>query len=352
MSKKNEWSSYVDEVKVKIHENYKPPPKISLVMTHNQTLALNKKIIENLPKYDFVREKNVLKMCNDWQASRSKMLDERKAKLDKINEQIAELKKKTEEEMPSCSFSPEAPTSNVSTMSLNFSNILQPTPLGNINSTVSVDAKSPFNISEFETDTSSPFDNVALKSINDMEELAKVLKIEDYAATTSQYSYSNFANHPVYVSNPLNSYTNVNGFYSSSSLQSIPATNYESKKSNYMFLGNDDNRTFNNVNYTSSSTTTDLKNVADKKTIPDLPNPFNELPKNLQDLSKSINLMGFPLDRVARTCKIYGDDNKKVIEHLLAMSQLLDLGFPEKKVTEALLQFDNDRDKALDKLVS
>jgi uncharacterized UBP type Zn finger protein len=41
-----------------------------------------------------------------------------------------------------------------------------------------------------------------------------------------------------------------------------------------------------------------------------------------------------------------------VVEHLLAMSDLLDLGFPESSVSKALLQCDNDRDKALDILIS
>lgn len=40
------------------------------------------------------------------------------------------------------------------------------------------------------------------------------------------------------------------------------------------------------------------------------------------------------------------------MEHLLAMSELLDLGFSENKVSEALIQSDNDKDKALDILIS
>lgn len=42
----------------------------------------------------------------------------------------------------------------------------------------------------------------------------------------------------------------------------------------------------------------------------------------------------------------------QIIEHLLAMSDLLDLGFHEKDVSMALLECDNDRDKALDKLIT
>lgn len=42
----------------------------------------------------------------------------------------------------------------------------------------------------------------------------------------------------------------------------------------------------------------------------------------------------------------------QIVEHLLAMSELLDLGFQEKDISNALLECDNDRDKALDKLIS
>lgn len=41
------------------------------------------------------------------------------------------------------------------------------------------------NISDFESDTSSPFDNMELKTINDLEELASVLK------PTSVFNYTN-----------------------------------------------------------------------------------------------------------------------------------------------------------------
>lgn len=41
----------------------------------------------------------------------------------------------------------------------------------------------------------------------------------------------------------------------------------------------------------------------------------------------------------------------QIVEYLLAMSDLLDLGFPEKDVSSALVECDNDRDKALDMLI-
>lgn len=42
----------------------------------------------------------------------------------------------------------------------------------------------------------------------------------------------------------------------------------------------------------------------------------------------------------------------QIIEHLISLTELLELGFDEIKVSDALLQFDNDREKALDYLIS
>lgn len=42
----------------------------------------------------------------------------------------------------------------------------------------------------------------------------------------------------------------------------------------------------------------------------------------------------------------------QIIEHLISLTELLELGFDEIKVSDALLKFDNDREKALDYLIS
>lgn len=139
----------------------------------------------------------------------------------------------------------------------------------------------------------------------------------------------------------------------------------------------------------------DLTQPRNKKTVgknvkqcerPVLPNPFHELSSTSQKLVKHISEMGFALSRVARACQLFGEDDKKVVEFLLqvqsleeknwpgdlaekaiitngnnipeavkfleAFIQLLDLGFPEDKVSDALVRFQNDRDKALDHLIS
>uniref|UniRef100_A0A2A4JV78 UMA domain-containing protein n=1 Tax=Heliothis virescens TaxID=7102 RepID=A0A2A4JV78_HELVI len=82
-----------------------------------------------------------------------------------------------------------------------------------------------------------------------------------------------------------------------------------------------------------------------------LPNPFEKLPAKLQDMCRKIHGMGFPLDRVARVCTLVGDNDKKVIESLLILGDLMDLGFPEGKVSAALAKHEFNRDKALDELV-
>lgn len=83
--------------------------------------------------------------------------------------------------------------------------------------------------------------------------------------------------------------------------------------------------------------------------------------------------MGFPLERVARVANRFGRDDKKVrklnghrdskenhkcpfllqiIEHLIPLSELLDLGFDENKISDALIKFDNNKERALDFLIS
>ncbi|KAJ8714762.1 hypothetical protein PYW07_002987 [Mythimna separata] len=82
-----------------------------------------------------------------------------------------------------------------------------------------------------------------------------------------------------------------------------------------------------------------------------LPNPFEKLSPKLQDMCRKIHGMGFPLDRVARVCTLVGDNDKKVIESLLILGDLMDLGFPEGRASAALAKHEFNRDKALDDLV-
>lgn len=80
-------------------------------------------------------------------------------------------------------------------------------------------------------------------------------------------------------------------------------------------------------------------------------NIFQELTLPAQKLAQRISSMGFPLERVAKVVSLCGTDDKKIIEHLIPLGELMDLGFEETKISAALLKFDNNKDKALDYLI-
>lgn len=73
-------NSYMDGVKVKISECYKPPPRININVSYSQRLALNKQIQDNIPNYDFTLEKNVSARMKEWRNARSLIMEEKKAK--------------------------------------------------------------------------------------------------------------------------------------------------------------------------------------------------------------------------------------------------------------------------------
>ncbi|XP_041980754.1 uncharacterized protein LOC121734294 [Aricia agestis] len=89
-----------------------------------------------------------------------------------------------------------------------------------------------------------------------------------------------------------------------------------------------------------------------KKKSETLPNPYDKFPAELQRVCQKIHGMGFPLDRVARVCSLVGDNDKRIIECLLILGELMDLGFSEGRVSTALAKHEFNKDKALDELVS
>lgn len=262
-----------------------------------------------------------------------------------------------------------------------YSNILTPIPLkatiapNNCNSMV--DDKSPFNISDFEEDTSSPFDNMELKTLNDIEELAQVLKKDDgpynVPYSTSNYSqmptvslhsnymgtgtgtgapFSSYSMSPNYSQAITTSYSNVNGYYyphesrqytpysynnvhynspvsssthedntSTESLRSIPDIMKSLQHQLASAHIHNTSKIESPVVHSKSISGTPQINHEIKSELnaqpPELDDPFNFLPKHLQDLTRSISSMGFPLSRVARACQQIGDDKKKVRLHFL-----------------------------------
>ncbi|KAG5672397.1 hypothetical protein PVAND_002528 [Polypedilum vanderplanki] len=79
---------------------------------------------------------------------------------------------------------------------------------------------------------------------------------------------------------------------------------------------------------------------------------FNKLPPKSQTIAKQISQMGFNREMVIRVLNRIGDNDKKIVEHLISLSELLQMGFDESLVLEALIKFDNNKDQALDFLIS
>jgi len=146
--------------------------------------------------------------------------------------------------------------------------VLQPIPAQQMNfkmSSYDTMLTKNINISDFESDTSSPFDNMELKTINDLEELASVLK------PTSAYNNTN-------IKNVQPSDINVSQYY--------PKPIYN----NYLehFSSNEFLHSPNiNTNQTISSIHISNSNVFDDKNKTDLP-PVT-MPNILLQLEADLN---------------------------------------------------------------
>lgn len=362
-------ASYMDGITVKISEQYKPPPRINLPISYAQRLSLNKQFEDNAPSYSFELEKRVKEQLEELKKIKNATAENRKLRSERIQEElkerkeaalkekeVAEKKKKevveklspvfvSQESSPSCS------NNNGILQPVQVkSEILKPIPLNtNGNQVVgNAEDRSPFNISDFEADTSSPFDNMELKTLNDMEELAQVLRSETAVTTTN-----NMPTYPpaTYSSLPTHSY--YNSFLNTENSAGIAQQTTNSFVPNYaqpiLFNGTTDyystatettpyttyNRQNSNI-YNPNFPTSTQKTVPDilkaletklsisngqssgnsKRTTEDPDDPFPSLPKHLQDLAVTISTMGFPRGRVARACQLYGDDQKKVLYYL------------------------------------
>lgn len=64
-------NSYVDDIKVKISEKYKPPCRISLPMSYAQRLSLNKQLQDTRPTYELDLEKSILSRLDERKQLRS-----------------------------------------------------------------------------------------------------------------------------------------------------------------------------------------------------------------------------------------------------------------------------------------
>lgn len=221
MSHNQNPSNMIDGVPVKISERFKPPPKISIPQSVIQKLNGSKEYGQNAD-YDFSLERNVLLKISEWKAVRQRekyesqerlrLSEERRIRLmeEKQKQMLNEVSYPSTEDL-SIDYDENTSESHESDIKqtiynfpvnpVNFDTILTPTIVPGLNTSNqtnqndsssltrcyipiykkthtrnnSLNNKNKINYSDFENDTSSPFDNMELKTINDLDILAQVL---------------------------------------------------------------------------------------------------------------------------------------------------------------------------------
>ncbi|CAH1403529.1 unnamed protein product [Nezara viridula] len=363
----------MEGIPVKISEKYKPPRRIALPASVQNKLNT----VIQFEKYDFGLERFVLEQMTKLK-EQQKLMDAKP-----VNTSNSEEK-------------------NVSLNQNNIESILKPVPLkphiGSVSNPQQV--VGGFNISDFENDTSSPFDSVELKTINEMEVLAHVLggtsvntsEIRNWTSNENGSNTQNWAwgyGSPTYPLHPSQHPTSIEN-------ESPGKKNSENEDNDISIIMNNlkkrieerytslDPRKLSNSGLSIAAGGTE-ENKPDKKKET-LANPFSNLTPACQAVAERIAEMGFPLSRAARATEMFGPNEAKVIEFMLEVqsleesgypgerveraliacefsredalrflertSQIMKLGFPEEEVISALIKSEFDRDKALDSLIS
>lgn len=214
--------NYMSGVPVKIAESYKPPKKFALTQSVSQRLSTGSSVTTQLLEkstHDFAVERSVLTKMSEWQHVRQRENSDRKERMRQHQQELKGLFDAKQKRMltavsyPSTDdlssdddgddsghgTSSDASKSAVSMKPVpipaaqanglnqqfsppNFNNILVPTVMpGQENAQIKKNVTSTknshcskINFQEFESDTSSPFDNVELKTMNDLDILAEV----------------------------------------------------------------------------------------------------------------------------------------------------------------------------------
>lgn len=146
--------------------------------------------------------------------------------------------------------------------------VLQPIPAQQTNfkmSSYDTMLTKNINISDFESDTSSPFDNMELKTINDLEELASVLK------PTPIYNNTN-------IKNVQQSDINVSQYYPKPIYNNYPE-NFSSNK----FLHSPNTKTNQTIRMSNSNVFDDKNDIANLPPVT-MPNILLQLEADLNTL--------------------------------------------------------------------
>lgn len=443
----------MDGIPVKISEKYKPPKKIILPSS-----VLNRLSNEtSVPMYDFQLERTMVDKIGEWRQLRKRNVEARRQRIE-----TDEQTRKVTDSVNQVNLGPPDPPVSPPSKPYSFpESILKPVPFTTSSNSNVQNHSKDFNISDFEQDTSSPFDNMELKTLNDLEELAHVLQpnISCDSKAQCKMPYNKDCTPRVNGLTQYNTYSSSSNSSSSSSMWNQYGTYNHTANSGYSLYPNsqswqhDPSLTFPHMpvrnptihsyivqrldygkgimsqesvgsksvpdivqelelelkdkraaktrrstleqpqrpasigptealKQTKVSAGTELK----RRPVSSLVNPFHTLGPACQRLASRLAEMGFPLPRAARGVQLFGDDETRVLEFLLQLQtleeknypaeraekalivnkynesetvlyldttqQLLDLGFHEDKIVQALARFGNDRDKVLDSLIS
>jgi ubiquitin-associated protein 1 len=206
--------NYIDGVPVKIAERFKPPPEFKLPHSIQQRLAAS--LPSEKPPYQFDLELHVLSRVTEWKNMRLLEADKRHDRMrQRDQEQLVRLeneqkKKLNEVDYPNIQEDLSDPEDEKALKTVtglatsqhnqfhvinNFNSILTPTIVPDLANNKNkfdvcvnkldtflpltqnvINKNHNFNYSDFENDTSSPFDAMEMKTINDFDILAQVLQ--------------------------------------------------------------------------------------------------------------------------------------------------------------------------------
>lgn len=247
--------NYMSGVPVKISESYKPPKKLALNQSVSQRLSTSSNVTTQILEknvYDFSMERTVLAKMSEWQHVRQHEKCDRKERFQIYQQERQSLFDAKQKQILTAVSYPSTDdlssdddsghdTSAISLKTVSipvaqtnrpkqqqfsppnyFNSILLPTVMPgqknvqikqNVTST-KTPHHSKINFQEFESDTSSPFDNVELKTINDLDILAEVWNTsvainntgsKDHTPPNDEPPTNNLKKEQAFVNGPLNS---------------------------------------------------------------------------------------------------------------------------------------------------
>lgn len=193
----------MDDVPMFITRKLQPPTEVDIPVDLIQMFQVGSDRGNDSQVYDFTLEKYVCTKISEWVRNTEidRMNRDERIRLKEIEKarqneekhkklltavQYDELSSGEEDEEPQSQLDVE-PEKKFSPTHISFDTILQPTIVPNqVNSSSAISSSCKLlNYSDFETIESSPFDNVELKTINDLDILAQILQNTNVHSTDS-----------------------------------------------------------------------------------------------------------------------------------------------------------------------